>query len=110
MSAVVERSHPIRMTFEVPVSSGGRRRSRSRSRAIAGAADTARACPMIVATLINVATMSSSLAPASNARAIAPPPECFGSPDRTEGAEPDERVGPWARARRIERPARRALR
>ena len=40
-------------------------------RAIAGAAEATRARPMIVATLINVATMSSSHAPASNARAIA---------------------------------------
>ena len=52
-------------------------------RAIAGAAEATRARPMIVATLINVATMSSSHAPASNARAIALRQSASGAPSAT---------------------------
>ena len=62
-------------------------------RAIAGAAEATRARPMIDATLINVVTMSSSHAPASNARAIALRTECFGGPERHDRADTDERVG-----------------
>ncbi len=109
-SSVWKRSHPIRMTFDgasalegvVDLVSDAARDRRSR-RGDSGATNDRRDADQRCDDVFVAGTRFER----TRDRA---PTECFGCPERHERADPDERVGPWARARRIERPDRRAQR